>query len=204
MFNVFKFSILLTVLMLFSACSLSDFQKSKKEVIQLNNTLDNNIVDLSPYSAEFINQISNIRAKGLDCAPPADALEPNLKLEEAAKAHAKDMAINHMVEHDGSGTVTDPARKSEGIGSTFIDRIIFFGYPVRVHSLVGETLAHTKDVYVQSSDIKEHFKKALDTIIKDEKQCAILMNNRFKNIGIGAYKSKDGYYWAFDYAEAKE
>jgi uncharacterized protein YkwD len=193
-----KYATIVTLSLIFTACS-----NSTKEVKPQQNltAIDKNEINISPYKAQFVNEIANIRAKGTMCGGPTDALRANPQLERAAKAHAKDMATNHFVQHDGSGTATDPARKSMGIGSTFINRIIFFGYPAKTHDLVGETIAFTKDSLVKSKDIKVHFKKALQIILNDPAHCKILMNPRFKDVGIGAYRAKDGYYWAIEYGE---
>jgi len=195
--KIIKFTIFSTFIILAVACS--DTKKTN-----LENSLDKRAINLSPYKAAFINDIANIRAKGTKCGGPVDALRSSPQLEAAAKAHAKDMAINHFVQHDGSGTLTDPARKANGIGSTFIDRIIFFGYPAKSHDLVGETIAYTKNSLVKSDDIKKHFKQALNIIINDPPHCKILMNPRFKDVGIGVYKVNNGYYWAIDYGETEK
>jgi len=200
MFKIIKFTIFSTLILLITACSnvqSPNLQSNQREV-------DENSINLSAYRAEFVNEIANIRAKGAQCGGPVDPLSPNSQLEAAAKAHAKDMAVNHFVQHDGSGTVTDPARKANGIGSTFINRIIFFGYPAKTHDLVGETIARTKDSSVKSDDIKKHFKQALRIILNDPPHCKIIMNPRFKDVGIGVYRVKDGYYWTIDYGEVEK
>ena len=197
MLKFLKINIIITLLIILIGCS------NKVPTEKVNKLLDDYAVNLSPYKAVFVRDIANIRAKGTACGSPVGSLMPNPQLEAAAKAHAKDMAINHMLQHDGSGTQTDPARKAEGIGSNFMDRLKFFGYPLKAHDLVGETVAHTKNRNVKSKDLKAHFKKALDTILNDPNHCKIFMNSRFKDIGIGAYKSKDGYYWAFEYGEVE-
>jgi uncharacterized protein YkwD len=196
MLKSIKYAIFVTLIFLLAACSDKGVDKA-----YANNAVDKDMVNLSPYQAEFVNEIANIRAKGAKCGGPVDALRRNPQLEAAAKAHAKDMAVNHFVQHDGSGTVTDPARKANGKGSTFIDRIIFFGYPAKTHDLLGETIAYTKNSVIRSKDIKKHFKRALQIILNDPPHCKILMNPRFKDIGIGAYKVYNGYYWAIDYGE---
>ena len=197
MFRSIKYTIFITLIVILSACSSSNTANSTSSAV----AVDKNMVNLSPYKAQFVNEIANIRARGASCGGPVDPLRTNPQLEAAANAHAKDMALNHFVQHDGSGTVTDPARKANGIGSTFIDRIIFFGYPAKTHDLVGETITHTKNSLVRSKDIRKHFKRALQIILNDPPHCKILMNPRFQDVGIGVYKSNDGYYWAIDYGE---
>jgi uncharacterized protein YkwD len=201
MYSILKINIFLAIFFLFTGCSVFSTTKPQNSMIEMDSNIDKNIVDLLPYNNLFVNEISNIRKNGTNCGQPTTPLKSNPNLAKAARVHAKDMAINHMVQHEGSGTATDIAKKSEGIGSSFIDRIIFFGYKTKIHNLVGETLAHTKNINIESNDIKEHFKKALDIMTKDPIQCKILMNPRFKDVGIGAYKSKDGYYWAIEYGE---
>ena len=196
MFKSIKYTIFITLIILVTACSSTDKTNFKN-----NSLIDKKRVNLSPYKAQLINEIANIRTRGASCGGPVDPLSANPKLEAAAKAHAKDMAVNHFLQHDGSGTITDPARKANGIGSNFIKRIIFFGYPAKTHDLVGETIAQTKNSLVGSSDIRKHFKRAIQIILNDPPHCKILMNPRFKDVGIGVYKSKDGYYWVIDYGE---
>jgi len=197
MLRIIKYTILVTLIFYINACNSS----TQPDLLNSARGVDSNSINLSAYNAEFINEIANIRAKGANCGGPTDPLRYNPKLEAAAKAHAKDMAVNHFIQHDGSGTATDPARKANGIGSTFIDRIIFFGYPAKTHDLVGETIAHTKNSVIKSEDLREHFKRALKIIINDPPHCKILMNPRFQDVGIGVYKVKDGYYWVIDYGE---
>jgi len=192
-----KLVMFLTFLFVITACE-------NKVPEQVKRVVDKYDVDISKHRAVFVNDIANIRAKGTSCGGAVDSLRYNPYLEAAAKAHAKDMAVNHMVQHDGSGTLTDPAREANGIGSTFMKRIIFFGYPAKTHDLVGETVAHTKNNYLKTKDLKTHYKRALEIILNDPKHCRILMNPRFKDVGIGAYRSNDGYYWAITYGETDD
>ena len=202
MFTGIKYATFFTILTIITACSSNSSVSSKilkRETV--TNNKDSHEINISTYKAYFVNEIANIRAKGAKCGGPTTALTPNPNLEAAAKAHAKDMAINHFVQHDGSGTITDPARKSNGIGSTFIDRVIYFGYPAKTHDLVGETITHTKNSVLKTDDVRKHFRSALKLILNDPPHCKILMNPRFKDVGIGVYKTKDGYYWAIEYGE---
>jgi len=201
--SLVKYMFYVVLFVLVTACSNTNSTNNIDIATASAASLNSSNVDISSYKASFINQIANIRARGALCGGPVDPLRNNYKLETAAKAHAKDMALNHFVQHDGSGTASDPARKTPGMGSTFIERIIFFGYPAKTYDLVGETITYTKFSLLRTKDIDKHFKRALQIILNDPPHCRILMNPRFKDIGIGVYRTSRGYYWAIDFGETK-
>jgi len=158
----------------------------------------------SNFKSKAIAYINSIRQKGAPCAPFAPPLRLNSHLEAAANAHAKDMAINNFLKHTGSGTIVDIAKPSNGVGSLFFERIIFFGYPVKPKQLTGENITYTKIKVVGTKDEFTHFKRAVNNLIADPPHCVIFMNPRFQDVGIGLFKTDKRYYWVLDFAEAKK
>ncbi len=152
---------------------------------------------------ELLAMINAIRVSGTYCAPATSPLRLNKYLEQAAISHARDMALNNFLSHIGSGTSSDPARKAPGVGSNFMERIIFFGYPMRAYDLVGENVTLTKTKR-QRLSIKKHFQKALKLYVEDPPHCKILMNPRFRDVGIGVYKKGKKYYWVMDLGEIEK
>jgi len=188
-----KIIILFAIALIFNACSNS------QEALKVKNSNFN--IPLSSSTSELLAYVNSIRAKGSSCAPSAPPLYKNSNLESAAIAHTKDMAINHFLRHDGSGTELDVAKPKNAVSSNFVDRITYFGYPVKTNLLVGENITFTKFSNVKSEDLSKNFKKAVDNWLHDPKHCKILMNPRFTYAGIGYQKAKDRYYFTIDFAE---
>jgi len=176
---------------------------SRSTTTQLPKEIYNTNPNVLFNKAEFLDMINSIRAQGAFCSPPAPPLKLNHYLEQASMEHAKDMALHNFVGHSGSGSETDPAKKAPGIGSNFMDRIIFFGYPVKGYDLVGEVAAITKDKK-RKIPINKHLKKAINLYLKDSAHCKIFMNSRFKDVGIGVYKKGKNYYWVMDFGETEK
>ncbi len=181
-----------------SGCSVD----SKKAKV---NETGKNLVPLqsNSYKYQMLAYMNNLRAKGAKCAPPAPPLYWNKNLETAASYHARDMQMHNFLSHIGSGTATDPARKAVGVGSSYMDRIEFFGIPVKPHMLVGENITFTYFKNVKSDKIMPNFKKAISNIMYDDAHCKIFMNPRFNNVGVSMAKSSDRYYFVMDLAEIK-
>ncbi len=158
-------------------------------------------VDLNPIKYRMLNYINNIRAMGNRCGPPAPPLSWNKKLEDAAISHALDMSSKNFLGHMGSGTDTDPARKAPGVGSNFYERIIYYGYPIKPGELAGEILTYTKFRIVGNKKPYENFLHAVDNFLKSPKHCALLMNPRFHDMGVAAYKDREKMYWDIEFAE---
>ncbi len=150
------------------------------------------------FDGYFINKLNEIRAKGTNCAPPAPPLRLNSALKKAAMAHARDMAMNNFLSHNGSGTPFDVAKGNQ-LRSSFIDRILFFGYPAKSYDLVGEAVKRVS--LKKSADERELYEIALKDLIKDKSHCEILMNPRFKDVGFGVYRGKNYYYVVIDLGE---
>ncbi len=195
------FLLMAAMLLLISSCATQNHSLSlkKKSNIAYNTTFSN--VNLSPYENSFLAKINQIRTKGNRCAPATTPLRKNFYLQKAAMMHAKDMALHNFLSHTGSADVTDIAKKSSGAGSSFIDRIIFFGYQVAPNHLVGENIAKTIIKKGENNTLTQHFQRALEKMLNDPVHCKILMNPRFQEIGIGVYKGNDAYYWVFDFGE---
>ena len=166
-----------------------------------NKSLNAEFVDLSYLKYKMLNYINAIRARGNSCGSSASRLNWSNKLENAAIAHASDMATNNFLSHLGSGRVTDIARKANGAGSNFYERIIHFGYPVQSGELAGEILTYTKYNIVGNKDPFTHFIHAIENFQRSPKHCSILMNPRFKDIAIAAYKNNQKIYWVIEYGE---
>ena len=181
-----------------SGCSV-DNKKAKINKIGKNFTpLQNN-----SYKYQMLAYMNNLRAKGAKCAPPAPPLNWNTNLETAASYHVRDMKEHNTLSHTGSGTLSDPAKKTIGVGSSYMDRIEFFGIPVKPHMLVGENITFTYFRNVKSDQIMPNFKKAMSNIMYDDAHCKIFMNPRFNNIGVAMAKNRDRHYFVMDLAEIK-
>jgi len=154
-------------------------------------------IDLSPIRGKMLSYINRIRAKGQVRYP----LRWDNLLENAASAHAGDMATNNYVGHLGSGRATDLAKKRYGKGSNFYERIARFGYPVKGGNLAGEIVTYTKDSVVGNSDVYFHFIHAIDNFQRSSRHNAVLMSNKFKDIGISAYRGYKRVYWVIEFAE---
>ena len=155
----------------------------------------------SDIQSKMVAYVNSIRQKGAVCAPPAPPLTYNILLERAAQAHAKDMALNNKLSHTGSGTATDPAKSAVGVGSSHIERILYFGYPNKVGNLLGENITYTKFKSVGSKDYFTNFKQAIKNLMNDRTHCEIIMNPRFSDIGMGMYKTDDRFYFVMDLGE---
>lgn len=162
---------------------------------------DNNLI--ASIKFKLLNYINNVRAQGTKCGPPAPPLGWNEKLEKAALAHAIDMQKNHFLGHLGSGTEYDVARKAPGVGSNFYERILYFGYPIKPFELAGEILSYTKFRIIGSEDPNIAFKHAVDNFLRSPTHCKILMNPRFRDVGIAAYKDNEKIYWVIEFAEVR-
>ncbi len=160
---------------------------------------NSNLVSSIKY--RVLNYINSIRARGAKCAPPAPPLGWSDKLEQAALSHAIDMRNNNFLSHLGSGTEYDVARKAPGVGSNFYERILYFGYPIQPNELAGEILSYTKYRIVGSKDPEKGFKHAVDNFLRSPKHCRILMNPRFRDTGIAAYRDNEKIYWVIEFAE---
>ncbi|NPA28443.1 MAG: CAP domain-containing protein, partial [Epsilonproteobacteria bacterium] len=69
------------------------------------------------------------------------------------------------------------------------------------YNLVGEIITFTKNSIVKSDKLDAHFKAAIEKFTKDKAHCKVIKDSRFKDIGVGYYKTKKGYYWVVTFGE---
>ena len=198
-----KRAVSLTIVLLLTGCATSHHHLNTPQIgaISPNQRLAQGI-GVGEQSF-FINYINEIRTKGSVCAAPTTPLQYNSFLQTAANEHSKDMAMNHKLTHDGSGTESDVARKMPSVGSNFFERILFFGYPAKANDLVGENITHVKFSSIKSQDKMKSFKRAIQIFLADPPHCKILMEPRFRDVGVGYYRTNDGYYWTVDFGETE-
>jgi len=152
---------------------------------------------------QTLNYVNSIRAKGATCGPSVAPINWNNNLANAASAHVNDMAINGFVKHAGSGGSYDIAGSKEGIQSSFIDRIKYFGFPFVTGNLVGENIARVSIKNTKTNQLMPNFKRAVENWLNDPPHCEILMNKRFTDIGMAYYKKGEYYYFVMDLGEKK-
>lgn len=131
-----------------------------------------------PLSAEVqdtLRRINAYRAAGASCGSqrfePAPPLAWNAQLEQAALAHARDMAGRRDMSHRG------------GDGSSMSDRVARVGY--RWGSLGENVSAGYKSI-----------PEGLEGWMKSPGHCSNIMGAQFREVGVGsAYASGDTYGW---------
>jgi len=159
-------------------------------------------VNIDNFKDEMLQYLNDVRATGNSCSGPINkSLQWNGVLQQAATVHAKDMALNNIFSHNGSGTSQDIAKKAQGVGSRFYERISYFGYPVRANTIIGETLGMSKTNLTHSNKLFPNFKREINNLLNSTRHCAIIMNPRFDYVGIGIYKVLNKYYFVFDFAQ---
>jgi len=192
------FLTVISILLLNTACTVD-----KKSINQVQNVVIPTSSLTNKYKTEMLAYINSVRVNGTTCSGPVSSLKWNDNLEAAATAHAKDMAINKFVAHLGSGKSTDIAKTASGIGSTFIDRIKYFGYPIDTGSLIGENITRLDIKKTKSADFMKNFKRGMKIIYNDEAHCKILMDPRFVDVGVNMYRNNDSYYFAIEFGGRK-
>lgn len=132
----------------------------------------------TPLSAEVqdtLRRINAFRAAGATCGSqrfePAPPLAWNAKLEQAATAHARDMAARRTMSHGG------------GDGSSMSDRVGRVGYN---WGALGENVsAGYKSVT-----------EGLDGWMRSPGHCSNMMGAQFREVGVGsAFAAGDTYGW---------
>ncbi|MBS7562987.1 CAP domain-containing protein [Mucilaginibacter sp. Bleaf8] len=131
------------------------------------------------FKDEFLSRINRVRARGCNCGstymPPAAPLVWNDDLEQAANAHAKDMARNDYFSHTSQD------------GRTISDRIMKAGYTYNGYKsfAVGENIARGQ---LSIAEVSNGWFKSVG-------HCKNLMNPDFREIGIAENKT----YWVQDF-----
>ena len=183
-----------TILFFSSILILSNSGCSSRDSIKPANKNILSIENMSSY-------VSDIRAKGATCAAPAKAVTWNATLAKIAQSHAKDMSEMGEISHSGSGGLLDPARPNINVGSTFVDRMKYYGYAVKVGQLVGENLAKVSIKNSKTDKPMTNFKNAIKKLMNDRKHCELIMNPRFNEIGMALHRKGDYYYFVMELGE---
>ncbi len=189
------YKISLVALLSLSGCATKEGNLSQPQAATNINITDNTM------ESKMVAYVNSLRAKGATCGPAAPRLNLNSALKHAASSHAKDMALNSIFSHSGSGTATDPAKSALGVGSSHIERFLYFGFPNKPGKLVGEVLGKSKFTVTHTKDFMANAKHAINNLMKDQPHCEIIMNPRFTDIGIGVYKNDGAYYVDIDLGE---
>lgn len=130
---------------------------------------------LSPEVQDTLRRINAFRAAGATCGSqrfePAPPVAWNDKLEQAAAAHARDMAGRRTMSHSG------------GDGSSMSDRVARVAYN---WGALGENVsAGYKTV-----------PEGLDGWMKSPGHCSNIMSPQFREVGVGsAFAAGDTYGW---------
>lgn len=145
----------------------------------------------------YLDAINDARSQPQDCGeygikPAVPPLRWNSSLQQAAKMHSDDMALNDRFDHTGSGTQSDLAAQAlhPGTGSSFSERIEYAGYTD--WSNIGENIAAG---YVTVEE-------TITAWLNSPPHCKNLMSPDFKEVGM-AKAYNDGshylYYWTQDF-----
>ena len=157
----------------------------------------------SRINQTLLSYINNIRTTGASCGAATKPLRWNSSLQEAAKAHARDIGINNFVGHMGSGTLYDDVGRALGKPSTFIDRIKYFGFPFPPKVLIGEIISKVTMKYKSKNNLMISFNRAIKNWLKDPPHCRLIMNKRFTDGAIAYYKRNEEYFFIINLGEVK-
>jgi uncharacterized protein YkwD len=122
--------------------------------------------------------INRLRTTPQICSAPVKPLIWNENLYQIAKEHNIDMAVNGFVSHNGSGRDTDITARQLGLnrGSYFYERVNREKNSKKILSAELVTSVSTK-FYKRPADILNYW-------IKRPKSCKVLMDARFKEVGL--------------------
>ncbi len=146
----------------------------------------------------YLDAVNSARADTQDCGSegvfePAPPLTWSDELYKAAYEHTRDMALNGVVEHEGTNTSSDwtSVDLNLGRGSHFYERIDNNGYDN--YKLVEENVAGGT-----------YFDEAQDVVnawLKSDGHCANLMNKDVTEIGMAHVKENTKYthYWSQEF-----
>jgi len=137
----------------------------------------------------FISNINQIRMNPNICSNASTQLLYNRKLEFAAKSYPTKNISSFL---DSNASVSN--------NKSFLQRVKDFGYILKANKPIAELLAFTKYNVTQSNDIDINFKHALENLIKNPESCKLLMNPKFKDVGVAFKRTNLGYYWIIELA----
>ena len=147
--------LLLTILILFSACEAEDFTPSSDNTVEMVEGQANEL-------SQLLDLVNDLRQKGCKCGsnqmPPVSRLSWNNDLEDAALRHAHDMKTRNFFDHTGSD------------GSDISSRVTATGYNWQT---VGENIAWG---YRDISAVFQGWKDSPG-------HCRNMMNKHFQHMG---------------------
>jgi len=158
-------------------------------------------IDVDRFKDDILRYINSIRAQNQYCSNATHPLEWNGVLQTAAQHHSKDIALNNLRGHDGSGTALDIAKYAQGVGSKFFERISYFGYPVVANNLIGEAIGIVNTKVTKTNMLYPNFKHSIEILLRDPAHCKIMMEKKFDYVGVGIYKVLNRYYVVYDFAQ---
>jgi uncharacterized protein YkwD len=134
--------------------------------------------DAEQFRADVVDLVNQVRATGANCGEhgqmaPADAMQADVRLAEAAEKHSQDMAAHDFLDHEGSD------------GRRFWDRATEVGYDGTAR---GENVAGG---YPTPEEVVEAW-------LDSDGHCLVLMLPETNEIGVG-YAFSDhttyGHFW---------
>ena len=138
-----------------------------------------------------IAAINDVRSKKQICSNPTTPLKWSEELYNIAKEHSIDMASNNMLSHEGSGGEYDLTAKKLGLkrGSHFYERVNQEKDSKKY--LSGELVVRTgQNSFYSPKDVINYW-------VKINKDCKIIMDSRFSEVGLSKVISKkdNKVYW---------
>ncbi len=128
---------------------------------------------LNRYERQLLAQVNKQRARH-----HLAKLRLNTKLVRSAKAHSADMGTRKYFEHDTMGPN----------GETWSSRIIRNGYTKRGYRSwkAGENIYYGSGIYSSPGVVVAAW-------MRSKAHRAVILTRAFRDIGVGAVKTKDGY-----------
>lgn len=131
-------------------------------------------VATSNFQSEMLSRVNRIRAAGAVCGavryPPAGPLRWNHQLQQAAAAHARDMAEHNFFNH-----------KSATNGTTLVERLRSVDYKFQA---AGENIGAGPTTVAQ----------AVDMWVASPGHCVTLMTTDFVDLGASCKNNSHSYY----------
>ncbi len=170
-------------------------QKAKEGLKAANTNLGANSTTAAPKKLTIeqatIKAINEARSKTQICGKPAPPLRWNQSLYNVTKEHTIDMAVNKMLSHEGSGTMTDVTaiNLKLGRGSHFYERV----------NQEKDSKKYLSGELVIRTDLNS-LKTPKDLInywISRPKDCQTIMNPKFTDVALAkviSNKEKKAYW----------